>query len=61
MPDAHASHPATLVQAHGAAGDMMAAERVLQSHRAALEKLELDDDALGDTCFEAAHDRAVAI
>ena len=50
-----------LVQAHGAAGDMMAAERVLQSHRAALEKLELDDDALGDTCFEAAHDRAVAI
>ena len=43
-----------LAQAHLAGGDRMAAERVLQSHRAALEKLELDDgvDDLRDTDIE---------
>ncbi len=32
-----------LMQAHFAKGDVRAAERVLESHQAALEQLELDD------------------
>lgn len=36
-----------LARAHVAAGDRLAGERVLRSYRAAMEKLELDDD-LGD-------------
>jgi hypothetical protein len=48
-----------LVQAHIAAGDRIAAERVLHSHRAALEKLVLDDgdDDLMRPNLEAVHAR----
>ncbi|MEA2828482.1 MAG: hypothetical protein QOG43_2921 [Actinomycetota bacterium] len=58
----HARLTQLLAQAHLAGGDRMAAERVLQSHRAALDKLELDDDAddLGGSRFEASQDQAVA-
>lgn len=40
----HARLTRLLMQAHIAGGDRLAAERVLKSHRAALEKLELDDE-----------------
>ena len=58
----HARLTQLLAQAHLAGGDRMAAERVLQSHRAALEKLELDDDDddLGDIYDEVFHQQAVA-
>ena len=58
----HARLTQLLAQAHLAGGDRMAAERVLQSHRAALEKLELDDDVgdLGDTSDGLSRRHAVA-
>lgn len=58
----HARLTQILAQAHLAGGDRMAAERVLHSHRAALDKLELDDDAddLGETPLRIGQDRAVA-
>lgn len=40
----HARLTRLLMEAHIAGGDRLAAERVLKSHRAALEKLELDDE-----------------
>lgn len=41
----HERLTSVLARAHTAGGDRLAAERVLQSYRAAMEKLELDDEA----------------
>ena len=55
----HARLTQLLMQAHVAGGDRLAAERVLQSHRAVMEKLELDDDVedLPEFCLEASGGR----
>lgn len=56
----HARLTRLLMQAHIAGGDRLAAERVLQSHRAALEKLELDDggeETLPDLYLQALQGR----
>lgn len=46
-----------LMQAHIVGGDRMAAERVRQSYRGAMEKLELDEggDDIPDLCVEGLH------
>lgn len=55
----HARLTRLLIAAHTAGGDELAAERVLQSHRAVMEKLDLDDELedLDRLSLEAVHTR----